>query len=373
MSLIIKEAVSLSELKAFVNLPFEIYKNNNYWVPPLKKAELKNLRPEDNPAFEFCDAKWWLAYNNGKVVGRIGAIINKLWNEKSNERTARFSRLEIMDDAEVCKALLQTAETWAREKGMTKIEGPLGFSNLDTQGLLVEGFDQLPSVASVYHLPYYGKHVEACGYQKMIDWMEFRLTIKEIPDKALRLNELIKERFDLRLISFTQREELKKYAGEIFTLLNEAFADLHSVVALNEKMKDFYTDKYFNFLNPRLVKLVKDKEDHLVGFIVGLPSLSEGLQKANGSLWPLGWWHLKKAMDKPTVMDLILTGVQPKMQAQGVPAILITELQKTMLEVGIKFTETTGIFETNEKAIQVWKNYEHIQHKRKRCYYKSLN
>ncbi|MCC6685009.1 MAG: hypothetical protein IT247_08060 [Bacteroidia bacterium] len=372
MSITIKEALSEKELKAFVKLPFKIYRNNRYWVPHLISQEYNALIPERNPAFEFCHVKWWLAYKDGEVVGRLGGIINTLWNEKKNEKTARFTRFEVIDDIEVSRALLNTAENWARTNGMNRIQGPLGFTNLDHQGMLVEGFDHLPSVASVYHMPYYHKHVEQLGYTKEVDWVEFRLTTREIPEKALRLNELIKERFGLKLVSFTSYDELKKYAHGIFHLLNEAFAELFSVVPLNDHMRDYYVNKYMTFLNPRLVKVVLDKEEQMVGFIIGMPSLSEAMQKANGKLWPFGWWYLKKALQKPKVMDLILTGVHPKMQAQGVPAILITELQKSMLDMGIYYTETTGMFETNEKAIQVWKNYEHIQHKRKRCYIKAL-
>jgi hypothetical protein len=372
MSILIKEALTEKELKTFVKLPFKIYKHNAFWVPHLIRQEYDALIPECNPAFEFCKVKWWIAYKDGEVVGRLGGIINTLWNEKKNEKTARFTRFEVIDDIEVSRSLMNVAENWARTNGMNRIQGPLGFTNLDHQGVLVEGFNHLPSVASVYHLPYYHKHLEQLGYAKEVDWVEFRLTTREIPEKAIRLNELIKERFGLKAISFNSYHELKRHAHGIFQLLNKAFAELFSVVPLNDHMRDYYVKKYMTFLNPKLVKVVLDEKDQMVGFIIGMPSLSEAMQKANGKLWPFGWWHLKNAMQKPKVMDLILTGVLPKMQAQGVPAILITELQKSMIDLGINYIETTGMFETNEKAIQIWKNYEHIQHKRKRCYTKLL-
>lgn len=370
MSLIIKEAKSNGDLKAFVSLPFSIYKGNKFWIPPLKKDELHALIPTTNPAFRFCKAKFWICVKNGKVVGRIAGIINHNYNEKMGQQMARFSRVEFIDDEKVTKLLFETAENWAKEEGMEGIHGPLGFTNLDHQGLLVEGFDHIPSVASEYHQPYYLKHLETNGYKKEIDWVEFRLTIKEIPEKALRLNEVIKERYGLRVLTFQNRKEMLPYTDKVFQLLNDAFADLFSVVKLDAEMRKYYIDRYFGFLNPKFVKFVLDKEENMVGFIIGLPSLSKAMQKTNGSLWPFGWYHLASAMKSPDVIDLMLTAVHPKMQAQGVPAILITELQKTLLEHHVKYAETTGIFETNEKAIQVWKNYEHIQHKRKRCFIK---
>lgn len=368
----IKEAQSLSDLKAFVDFPFHLYKGNRYWVPSLKKDEVKALRAETNPAFDFCKTKFWLAMKDGKVAGRIGGIINTLEVEKTGEQVARFTRFESIDDAEVSKALLGTAENWSKENGMKAIHGPLGFSNLDHQGVLVEGFDHLPSIASEYHQPYYQKHLEANGYEKEMDWVEFRLTLSEVPEKAMRLNEAIKQRYGLTVKRFASSAELRPYGEKIFSLLNEAFADLFSMVPLNEKMKSYYIDRYLSFLNPAFVLVVEDKEKNMAGFIITMPSLSEAMQKVNGNLFPFGWWHIKNALQKPNVVDILLTAVHPKLQAQGVPAILITEMQQIMLKSGARYAETTGIIETNQKAIQVWKNYEHIQHKRKRCYRKEF-
>jgi len=372
MSLQIREAVSTSDLKSFVDFPFSLYKGNQYWVPSLKMEELKALRAKTNPAFEFCDAKFWLAIKDGKAAGRIGGIINRLEIEKTGEKTARFTRFECIDDPEVASALLKTAETWAKENGMTAIHGPLGFSNLDHQGVLVEGFDHLPSIASEYHQPYYQKFIEQNGYEKEMDWVEFRLTLSEVPEKAMRLNEAIKQRYGLTVKRFSSSAELKPYGEKIFNLLNEAFADLFSMVPLNDRMKKYYIDRYLGFLNPDFVLVVEDKEKNPAGFIITMPSLSEAMQKANGKLFPFGWWHIKKALKSPRVVDILLTAVHPKLQAQGVPAILITEMQQIMLKSGAKYSETTGIIETNQKAIQVWKNYENIQHKRKRCYKKVI-
>ena len=369
MSVTIREATTTADLKLFAKLPFKLYKGNKFWVPPMIDDEVKSLMPSANPAFKFCKAKFWLAFKNGKCVGRIGGIINQLDIDKTGKKMARFSRTEFIDDAEVVRALFEVAEKWARENGMEGIHGPLGFTNLDHQAMLVEGFDHLPSIASEYHLPYYHSQVEKLGYEKEIDWVEFRLTIQAVPEKATRLNEVIKQRFGLKVITFKSKSEMVPYSKKIFELLNTAFADLFSMVALSDDMIQFYIKKYFNILNPEFIKVI-EKDGEVVGFIIGLPSLSEAMQKANGKLLPFGWWHLMKALKSPTVVDLLLTGIHPKYQGQGVPALLITELQQTMIAKGVKYAETTGIIETNQKAIQVWQNYEHIQHKRKRCYIK---
>ncbi len=372
MSIEIKEVTSNKDYKTFVNFQFDLYKNNKYWVPQIKADEVKALKPESNPAFSFCDAAFWIAYKNGKPAGRIGAIVNRLYNEKTNSKIGRFTRTEFIDDAEVVDALFATAEKWLKEKGMTGVQGPLGYTNLDHQGMLVEGFDHLPSAASEYHLPYYQNHLVRLGYEKEIDWIEFRLYLEGVPEKAKRVAEMIKTRNKLTVKHFKSGAELKPHAKSLFQLLNKAFEELFSVVQLDDKMIDYYIGRYLMMLNPEFVKLIFDEDKNLVAFIIGLPSLSEGLQKAKGKLLPFGWWHLKKALQKPKVVDLMLTGVLPEYQGKGVAAILINELQTVMEKYGVSEVETTGIFETNTKAIQNWKNYEHIQHKRKRCWKKEF-
>lgn len=373
MSLIIKEVKSNRDFKDFVDLPFAIYKNNSFWVPPIKKDELKSLKPETNPAFDFCDANFWIVLENEKCVGRIGAIINRKHIEKTGEKLGRISRAEFIDNFKVSELLFTTAETWLKSQGMSGVQGPLGFTNLDTQGLLVEGFDRLQSSASVYHHPYYQIHFEKFGYTKEIDWVEFRLQMAEqVNEKAAKLAELIKKRYDLKVITFSKTSELLPYGHKIFGLLNLAFEELFSVVAFDTKMMDFYINKYLKLLNPDFVKLI-EKDGELAGFIIGVPSLSIALQKANGKLFPFGFYHIMKALKHPTEMDLFLTGVDPKLQGLGIPALLINELQQVLVDYKVYFVETTGIFETNQKAITTWKNYPHEQHKRKRSYRKMFN
>jgi len=371
MSIEIKEVKSLADRKAFVDVQFSIYKGSKFWVPPLIKSEIKSIDPEFNPAFEFCDSKFWLAYKNGNCVGRIGALINHPYNEKMSEKIGRFTRLEFFKDKETVEALINTAENWVKEKGMNGIRGPLGFSNLDSQGLLVEGFDHLPSIASVYHHPYYYPYLEDMGFEKENDWIEFRLFHENaIPEKVLKINEIVKQRYSLQIRHFKSYSEIQLYTQRIFKIFNEAFDELPYMHALNEKMIEFYSSKYFKMINPDFVKVIEDKEQNIVGFIISVPSLSEAMQKAKGKLFPIGFLYLKKAMKSPKVIDFFLTGITPGQHGQGAAALLMTELHKEVIKYGVEAVETTGMFESNVKAIQNWKNYPHMQHKRKRCYIK---
>ncbi len=367
----IREVKSKKDIRDFVNFQFDLYKGNAFWVPPIKADEIKQLDKNHNPAFSFCDAKFWTVWDKGKCVGRIGAIINKLYNEKIGKKMGRFSRVEFIDDPAVSKLLFETAENWLKEQGMEAVHGPLGFTNIDNQGLLIEGFDFLPSIASVYHYPYYQKHIESLGYKKENDWVEFRLTIEEIPEKAQRLADLIKKRNNLEVVHFSEKKDMKVYLRDVFHLLNKAFAELPYVAPFPDDLIDSLASKYFKVLNPKYIVVIK-KEGKLVAFIVGLPSLSEAMQKAKGKLFPFGFIHIMKAMKNPEVMDLLLTGVDPEYQKLGLPAILINELQHAIIENGIKFVETTGMFETNQKGIAHWKSYKHIQHKRRRAFVKKL-
>ncbi len=367
----IREVTNKKDILDFVNFQFELYKDNAFWVPPIKADEVKQLDKNSNPAFAFCEAKFWTAWQNGKCVGRIAAIINKLYNQKTGEKAGRFSRTEFIDDRTVSEKLFETAEKWLKEKGMEKIHGPLGFTNIDNQGLLIEGFDFLPSIASVYHFPYMKQHIEALGYTKENDWLEFRLTMGEIPEKAQRLAEIIKKRNNLEIVHFKKKKDMKIYLRDVFHLLNKAFAELPYVAPFPDNLIDSLAGKYFKVLNPKYIIVIK-KEGKMVAFIVGLPSLSEAMQKAKGKLFPFGIFYIVKAMKHPEVMDLLLTGVDPEYQKAGLPAILINELQHAIIENGIKYVETTGMFETNQKGIAHWKSYEHIQHKRRRAFVKTL-
>lgn len=371
--MIIKQVENSKGLREFVDFQFRHYRNDRFWVPPLRKDELNILSRDKNPAYAFCEGRFWIASDSsGKSIGRIGAVINKNYNEKTGRKYGRITRIEFVDDPEVSSQLFNTAESWLRDYGMELVHGPLGFTNIDGQGLLIEGFDYLPSVASVHNKSYYKDHFEKNGYAKENDWVEFRLTLAEsIPEKAIRLAEVIKKRFGLEVIHFSNTSELTDVSKQIFSLMNKAFDELPYVVPFSDELSEFYIRKYFRVLNPEFVKVIK-KEDKILAFILGMPSLSEAMQKANGRLFPFGIKHIMKAIRKPSVVDLMLTGVDPEYQAMGLPAILIAELQQVMIRYGVMQVETTGIFESNQKAIQHWKNYENIQHKRRRCYIKEL-
>ena len=368
----IKEVHTIKEIKQFVGFQYSLYKGDLFWIPPIKNDEVKQLNPGKNPAFKFCNTKFWTAWKNGKCVGRIGAIINHEYNKKTGEKKGRFSRVEFIDDKEVSSGLFKAAENWLKEKGMEKVHGPLGFTNIDTQGLLIEGFDYLPSIASVYHKAYYNDHIEELGYQKENDWIEFRLTLGEkAHNKAIRGANLIKKRYGFEVIKFSSTAELREYVHPMFTILNEAFQELPYVTTFNDEMIELYSDKYFKVINPKYVTVIK-KDKQIIAFLVGMPSLSEAMQKAKGKLFPFGFYHIMQAMKHPRVIDLLLTGVIPEYQNAGAAVILFAEIQEEMIKQGIDQMETTGIFETNHNVISNWKNYDHIQHKRRRCFVKDL-
>lgn len=374
MDIIIKEVKDKQTLNDFVKLPYELYKSNEYWVPPMLNDERNVLIPEKNPAFDFSKVKLWVAYKGNKCVGRIGGIVNSLWIEKKEKNIGRFTRPEFINDKAVSALLMETVEKWLKEEGMVELQGPLGFSNLDHQGCLIEGHDWLPSVASDYHMDYYLEHFEALGYEKEIDWLEFRITFPDaLPEKSFKVADMLIRRYGLKPQNFSSSKEVEPYKEKVFELFNKAFAELFGTFKLPQGLIDFYMKKFFPILNPRYVKIILDKDDEMAGFLIALPSLSKAMQKAKGKLFPFGWWHLMQALKHPKEMDLMLTGVKPELQKMGVAALLMNDLWKTAKEDGIKYVETTGMLENNHVAIQMWKSFDHIQHKRKRCFKKDLS
>lgn len=372
MALKIEPVRSKKQRKTFVNLPFEIYKHKPLWVPPIKSDEIKALDPAYNPAMEYCDTEFWLVYRDEIAAGRIGAMINPLYNDKVGQKLGRFTLLEFKDDKEVFLLLMDTAIAWIKERGMEFVHGPLGYTNLDNQGMLIEGFEHLPSVASVYHMPYYKAHLDAYGFEKEMDWIEFRLTLGDhANEKATRGAELIKKRFGFEVETFTENKQLLPYVKPIFAVVNEAFRKLPYVTPFNDKMVELYKKKYFKLINPKFVFIAK-KEGEVIGFMVAVPSLSEAMQKAKGKLFPFGFIHILNAMKKPKVLDFFLIGVIPEYDRAGVAVILFDVLLAEMRKQGIHYMETTGVFETNHKVISNWKNFDPIQHKRRRCFIKAI-
>lgn len=371
MGIELKEVKTTSDLKRFVRFPFSLYKNNAYWVPPLIKNEMETLSREKNPAFEYCDVVLWLAYRDDRIVGRIAGIVNHKFVEKWKKKVAFFGWFDVADDLDASRALISQVETWVKAKGMTGVHGPMGLTNFDHQGMLVEGFDELAAVASAYNYSYYPKHMEALGYRKEVDYIEFEAFVPEsVPEKAERICNIILKKKRLRLYKAKTKEELLPYAKPIFDVVNVTYSKLFGFVELNEKQIKMYTDKYFPFIQPEYVAIVFDENDRIIGFQITMPSLARALQKANGRLFPFGFIHLLRALKKPKYLELYLVGVIPEYQNQGVNAIFMSDLTKTAIKNKIISAETNSELETNKKVQDFWKYYNARQHKRKRIYEK---
>jgi len=362
------------ELKQFVKFQYALYRDNKFWVPPLRSDELKSLRPKDNPAFAFCEAKYWLAYKDGKLAGRIAGIINKKYNEVWKARAARFGWLDFIDDREVSSALFKTVEGWAVEKGMTSIHGPLGFTDMDGEGTLVEGFEETSTLGAIYNYPYYASHIERAGYAKDTDWIEFQVTMhEEIPEKVQRIADIALERNRLTVLKVKKAKELLPYAVEIFHVLNDAYKDLYGFVQLSEEQIAVYVKQYFGFILPEYVPVVLDAQGKVAAFGIAMPSLSGALQKNKGRLYPFGFISILRALKNNRNVDLYLTAVRPDLQNKGVNGILIHEMNKVFVKNKVRLVETNRELEDNPKVQAQWRFYEHRQHKRRRCYKKALS
>lgn len=374
MEIAIKEVASSRDMKKFISFPYKLYAGSKYWVPPLRFDEMNTLRKDKNPAFDFCEAKYWLAHKDGKIAGRIAGIINTRYIEKWKNKYARFGWIDFVDDESVSKLLLDKVENWARENGMEAIQGPLGFTDLDYEGMLIEGFEELGTLATIYNYSYYPKHLEKYGYTKDIDWVEFEIKApKEVPEKINRIANIALERSNLRVLKVKKSKDLLPYAKDMFNVLNVAYRDIFGFVPLTDKQVDLYVKQYFGFIRPEYISIVLDKNDRVAAFAITMPSLSKALQKSNGRLFPFGFIYILKAMKKNNLIDLYLIGVLPEYQGKGVNSILIKELAKIFISKKIAKAETNVELENNYKVQAQWKLFEKRQHKRRRCYIKYLN
>lgn len=378
-NIIVKEITpTRSNLKKFVEFPNKLYKGNPYFIPSLVFDDINTLTPEKNPAFELCEAAFFLAYKNNKIVGRIAAIINHEVNNSSRVSEVRFGFVDFIDDKEVVKALFDTVENWGRERQMKKIVGPLGFTDLDHEGMLIDGFEELGTMATIYNYPYYPTRLEELGYKKEVDWNEFLITIPtEIPDKHRRIAEIVKKKFNLRILKFQSRKEIKeKYGHALFELINEAYADLYGYSRLSKKQIDYYVDMYIPMLNLDLITLIVDGDDKLVGVGISMQSMSKALQKSRGKLFPFGWIHLLKCLKgKPHTnnrVDLMLVAVKPEYQGKGVNALLFTDLIPTYNKWGFTIAESNPELAENDKVQNQWESFEYRQHRRRRAFSKEL-
>jgi hypothetical protein len=373
MAVQIKEVTTPHELKKFAFYPYSLFSGNRYWVPPLRTDELNYLRKEKNPAFDFCDAKYWLALKNGKIAGRVAGIINKRFNEKWNAKVARFGWLDFIDDPEVSSALLNAVETWARSAGMNHIHGPLGFTDMDGEGTLIEGFDEVSTLGSIYNYPYYPEHIAHAGYIKDTDWVEFEVTMHpEIPEKIKRIAEIALERNHLKVLAVRKAKEMIPYGKEIFAVLNSAYKDLYGFIELSDKQVDMYIKQYFGFILPEFVPVVLDAQNRVAAFGIAMPSLSHAMLKSGGRLFPFGVFYILRALKNNRKADLYLTAVRPDLQNKGINAILIYEMHKAFIKHNIQKVETNRELEDNAKIQAQWRFYDARQHKRRRCYKKEL-
>jgi GNAT superfamily N-acetyltransferase len=373
MAIEIRKVDSSKDLKRFINFNNELYKDCAYSVPELFIDVQSTLSRDKNPAFEFCEADYFLAYKDGKLVGRVAAIINHRANEAWNQKVVRFGWIDFIDDREVSQKLIDTVRQWGKEKGMTEIEGPLGFTDLDPEGMLIEGFDQLSTMATIYNYPYYPEHMEAMGFEKATDWMERKIYIPEsVPEKHKRISDIVLKKYGLRIRKFKSKAEVKKsgIVHDIFRLINESYTPLFGFSRLSERQIDYYVKAYVPVLDLRMVTIVENEEGEVIAVGVSMPSLAEALRKCKGKLFPFGWWHLFKALTwkKSKVLDLLLVAVRPDYQSKGVNAPLFTDLIPIYQEMGFEYAESNPQLEENDKVSSQWQYFHTEDHKRRRCF-----
>lgn len=376
MSVIVKQVSSPEDMKRFVKFNIQLYKDNPYHVPGLIKDELATLDPRKNPAFQFCEAAYFLAYRNDKIVGRIAGIINHRANDTWNQNNARFGFVDFINDDEVVDALFDAVIKWARSHKKEMLQGPMGFTDLDHEGMLVEGFDQIGTMATIYNYAYYPRQLERIGFLKDQDWKEFKIIVPEaIPDKHKRISEIVRKKYGLKTVKFKTRKEVEPYAHRIFETLNQAYSVLYGFSELTKEQIDYYVKQYIPMIHLDFVTLiVREEDDKVVAFAITIPNLSRALQKARGSMYPFGWVHLAKDlyMKGNPVVDLYLIGVIPEYQNKGVNALLFDDLIPVFQRNGIKYAESNPELETNAAVQMQWNYFERVHHKTRRAYIKRI-
>ncbi len=376
MSVIISEAKTRKELKKFVQFGIDLYENCESFCPPLIFDELNTLDSKKNPAFDVCEAVYYLAYKDGKIVGRIAGIINKQANAHWNVQKVRFGWFDFIDDKEVSKALLDAVVAWGKSKGMNALNGPVGFTDLDHQGLLLEGYEYLSLMAALYNYPYYVEHFDAYGLTKEADWVEIRLKVPEVlPEKMSRVANLIADRYKVKATHVKNSKELiKRYGYSFFDLIDTAYKQLYNYSPLTEKQKKYYSDLYFPILNFDLVSLLVNEKDELVGVGVAMPNISKELRKTKGKLFPFGWYHLLKALNSKTYesSDLLLIAVRPDYQNKGINSLIFTDQLPFYQKHKVKYASVTAILETNMKSMSNFLLFDHEIYKRRRAYIKQI-
>ena len=377
MPVLVKKVSSRREMRTFISFAYNLYKNHPCYVPNLLSDDAATLDRKKNHAFEFCEADYFLAYKDGRLVGRVAAIINNRANQTWGKKEVRFGWIDFTDDAEVSEALIRTVEQWGKERGMTHIVGPLGFTDMDAEGMLVEGFDQLGTMATIYNYPYYPQHIERLGFTKDADWVEYKIYIPDaIPDKHKRISDLIQRKYNLKIKKYTSSRKIARdYGQAIFELINEAYTPLYGYSALTQRQIDQYVKMYLPILDLRMVTLITDQDDQLVAVGISMPSLSEALQKSHGRLLPFGWYYLLKALffkRRAKMLDLLLVAVKPEYQNKGINALLFSDLIPVYQQLGFEYAESNPELELNGKVQAQWEYFRTEQHKRRRAFIKEI-
>ena len=373
MSITIKEVLTKKDLKQFIKFPHTLYKNDPMYIPALDFDEMATLQ-KSNPAFAHCDARYFLAYKNGKIAGRVAAIINHHANRDWNQKNIRFGWFDVIDDIKVTKALIGAVGQWGIELGMERISGPWGFTDMDKEGLLTEGYDELQSITTIYNYPYYKDHLEALGFQKDVEWIQMRLALpQEKNEKFSQFKNLLLEKHGLSIVKTKSTKELKIRAKELFNVLNEAYSVLHEFTKLNEKQIDAYIAQYIPLINKDMICMIEDRNKKIIGFAITMPSLSKAFQKAKGKLFPFGWYHILKALKSNDTVECYLIGLVPEYQNKGLNAIIFDHLHSNYIKMGIKTLVANPQLETNTAAIRLFGSYPTEIFARRRCYFNHLS
>jgi len=369
----VKEIHSKKDLKKFIKFPFKLYKGSKYWVPPIINQELQTFDKTKNPIFQDAEARFFLAYHNNTIVGRVAAIINWLEVNGQNQKKMRFGWFDFIDDLDVSKALLNEVEQIGKENNLDYIEGPVGFSNLDKVGVITEGFDTIAPMVTWYNHPYYVKHYEALGYSIEKSYVESSFPFENVkPEFFAKAQELIKRRYNLTALKFSKTEEVMPYADKMFDLFNESYASLSSFVKITDIQKEYFKKKFISFINPDYIKFVIDKNDELVGFAIVMPSFATALQKANGKLLPFGFKHILKAKKNSKDAIFYLIGIHPDYQNKGVHAVIFNEYYETFKALGIETCIRTPELEDNEAIQKIWKHFNPKVFRKRKTFRKNL-
>lgn len=363
------EVKNSDQLKQFVRFPMDLYKNNPYYVPSLINDEIKIWNPKENPALQYSEAKQFLAYQNNKIVGRIALMINHKEERELGIKKVRFGWIDFIDDEKVSQALIGKAIEYAQEKNIGKIEGPMGFTNLDKAGMLTLGFDKLATMIGIYNHDYYPKHLEKLGLTKEKEWVEFEIMFPDsLPEKIYKFNELISQKYHLKVLRFKSKEEILQYVDAMFDLLDETYKHLSTYTPISDEQRKTYKEKYFPLIDKDFIVCIADENDHLISFAITMPSYSKALQKSKGKLLPFGWWHFLQAGKKNDRANFYLIGIHPDYQRRGVTSIIFKEIWDIFNKKGVKYLETNPELEENKSIQLLWQDYNPVNHKRRRTY-----